>query len=54
MGNTRLTLGTGQLSLSYTLWNANFLTRFLPEPGWGTSGLGVELQGVREMTPSHS
>lgn len=42
------------LSLSYTLWNANFLTRFLLEPGRGTSGLGVELQGVREMTLRHS
>ena len=51
MGNTWLTLGTGQLSLSYALWNAN-LTRSLLEPGRDTSGWGAQLQWVREMTPS--
>lgn len=42
------------LSLSYTSWNANLLTGFLLEPGWGPSGWGSELQGVREMTLSQS
>lgn len=50
-GQHMVDLGCGPtLSLSRTLWNASLLTRLLLELGWGTSGWGAELQGVKEMT----
>lgn len=52
-GHHMVDLGRGPtLSLSHTVWNASLLTRLLLECGWGTSGWGVELQRVKEMTLS--